>query len=112
MIRQIVREGNHYAVYLDGAFYCTADTYGEALEEIKAYEKGSVMEMITEEMAISFYHDLCGTYNGNANKTCQGIASAEHIAETMQISEERAMEFCNAMIQYGITERQGGAYVI
>lgn len=41
MIRQIVREGNHYAVYLDGAFYCTADTYGEALDEIKAYEKGS-----------------------------------------------------------------------
>ena len=68
--------------------------------------------MITREMAISFYHDLCGIYNGNANKTCQGIASAEHIAETMQISENHARELCNAMIQYEITERQGGAYVI
>ena len=68
--------------------------------------------MITKEMAQEFYRDLCGTYNGDANKTCQGIAGILHIAETMNISEEVAREFCHAMVQYGITERQGGGYVI
>lgn len=68
--------------------------------------------MITKEMATEFYRDLCGVYNGNANKTCQGIANAAHIAETMNISPNMVDEFCAAMVQYGITERQGGGYVI
>ena len=67
---------------------------------------------ITKAQATEFYHDLCGTYNGNANKTCQGVASINHIAETMEITKEKATEFCNAMIKYGITERQGGRIVI
>lgn len=67
---------------------------------------------ITKGQATEFYRDLCGTYNGNANKTCQGIASIAHIAESMNMPESKANEFCNAMIQYGITERQGGRIVI
>ena len=68
--------------------------------------------MITKEMANEFYRDLCGVYNGNKNKTCQGIASPEHIAEAMNVSLGMVDEFCIAMVQYGITERQGGGYVI
>ena len=68
--------------------------------------------MITKSAAKEFYRDLCGTYNGNANKTCQGIASAEHIADTMQIPLGLAKEMCYAMVKHGITEMQGGAYVI
>ena len=68
--------------------------------------------MITKEMAQEFYRDLCGTYNGDVNKTCQGIANTEHIAETMNITEETATEFCHAIVMYRITERQGGGYVI
>lgn len=68
--------------------------------------------MITKKQAHEFYRDLCGTYNGNPDKTCQGIASAEHIAETMNISPNMVDEFCIAMVKYGITERQGGGYVI
>ena len=68
--------------------------------------------MITKEIAQEFYRDLCGTYNGDANKTCQGIANTEHIAETMNISPNMVDEFCHAMVMYGITERQGGGYVI
>lgn len=68
--------------------------------------------MITKEMASTFYHDLCATYNGNANKTCQGIASAEHIADMMNMTTDMATEFCHSMLKYGITERQGGGYVI
>lgn len=68
--------------------------------------------MITKEQAQEFYHKLCETYNGNPDKTCQGIASAEHIADMMNISEEIASRLCHAMVKYGITERQGGGYVI
>lgn len=67
---------------------------------------------ITRKQAQGFYADICGTYNGNANKTGQGIASVSHIAEAMGITESKASEFCNAMISYGITERQGGKIVI
>lgn len=68
--------------------------------------------MIAREQAQEFYHNLCKVYNGNPDKTCQGIASAEHIADMMNISEETATEFCHAMLKYNITERQGGGYVI
>lgn len=68
--------------------------------------------MKTIKAAREFYRDLCGVYNGNANKTCQGIASVEHIAEAMGVSVSETQEFCDAMVYYGITERQGGGYVI
>ena len=68
--------------------------------------------MISKSVATEFYRDLCGTYNGDANKTCQGIASEEHIADTMCIPLGLAKEMCVAMIHYGITEKQGNCYVI
>lgn len=68
--------------------------------------------MKTIKAAREFYRDLCGVYNGNANKTCQGIASVEHIAEAMGVSVSETQELCDAMVHYGITERQGGGYVI
>lgn len=67
---------------------------------------------VTKTQAKEFYRDLCGTYNGSTNKICQGIASTQHIAETMNISPNMVDDFCTAMVKYGITERQGGGYVI
>lgn len=32
---QIVHENGRYAVYICGAFYCNADTYEEAVNELK-----------------------------------------------------------------------------
>lgn len=32
---KIIHERGHYAVYMDGKFYCTADTYAEAAREIE-----------------------------------------------------------------------------
>lgn len=32
---EIVREQDHYKVYIDGEFYCTADTVSEAAHEIE-----------------------------------------------------------------------------
>lgn len=68
--------------------------------------------MITKEMAKEFYRDLCGTVYGNANATCGGIMSEELIADHMKISVDRAREFLWACANYGITERQGGAWVV
>ena len=75
-------------------------------------DKGIKSTKITKKQAQEFYRDLCGTYNGNSNKNCQGVASIDHIAETMQIDTWKATLFCDALIQYGITERQDGKIVI
>ena len=37
---EIVQEGGHYVVYINGKFYCTADTAVEAAVEIAKYESG------------------------------------------------------------------------
>lgn len=63
-------------------------------------------------MAKEFYRDLCGTVYGDCNKNSQGIMSAEHIADLMGESLERTEDFLWACARYGITERQGGAWVV
>ena len=35
MIVRIVRDRDHYVVYINGKFYCTADTYREAVQEVE-----------------------------------------------------------------------------
>jgi hypothetical protein len=67
---------------------------------------------ITESQATEFYRDLCGTVYGNANKNSQGVMSVGLIADHMRISIEKANAFCDAMIEYGITERQNGMIVV
>lgn len=34
MSYQIVQKNGHYEVYINGKFYCSADTFKEALDEI------------------------------------------------------------------------------
>lgn len=68
--------------------------------------------MITKAQAKEFYRDLCGTVYGDPNKTCGGIMSERLIAEHMGIGEEKATQFLWACAEYGITERQGGAWVV
>ena len=33
----IVRDREHYVVYIDGVFFCTADKVSEAAEEVESY---------------------------------------------------------------------------
>lgn len=68
--------------------------------------------MVTKKQAQEFYYRLCEAYNGDGNKTYQGIVGIPHIADMMNIPTETATEFCHAMVEYNITERQGGGYVI
>ena len=67
---------------------------------------------ITESQAKEFYRDLCGTVYGDSSKNGQGIMNIPMIAQHMEISNDKAEEFCNAMIKYGITERQNGMIVV
>ena len=67
---------------------------------------------ITKQQAENFYKYLCGTVYGNPNKNSQGIMNIPMIAQHMEISTEQAEEYCNAMIKYGVTERQSGMIVV
>ena len=67
---------------------------------------------ITKEQAKEFYRDLCGTIYGDVNKNSQGIMPVCLIADHMKISMDKAKEFCNAMVKYGITERNNGMIVV
>lgn len=68
---------------------------------------------MTEAKAKAFWRDLMGTLWGDPDtKSTRGIMSAELIADHMGIDSETASEFLFACIRYGITERQGGGYVV
>lgn len=68
--------------------------------------------IITKNQAAEFYRDLCGTVYGDCRESGGGIMSAELIAEHMRIATETAEKFLWACAKYGITERQGGAWVV
>ena len=36
---EIKRVGEHYELYIDGRFYCSTDTIGEAVKEMEAYDE-------------------------------------------------------------------------
>lgn len=39
MTYKIKPDRGHFLVYIDGKFYCSADTMSEAIKEIKKYNK-------------------------------------------------------------------------
>ena len=47
MAYKIVQVRDHYEVYINGQFYCSADTWSEAETEIKTYQnQGDVVSEI------------------------------------------------------------------
>ena len=80
--------------------------------DIENYLDNAHLPKISAGKAKEFYEILCFIYNRNRNCTGQGIATAEHIAENLQIDLDTTRELCDAMVYHGITERQGGGYVI
>lgn len=79
---------------------------------IGRFNKEHFVDFVSESQAKEFYRDLCSTVYGDCNKNSQGIMSAEMIADYMKISIERANDFLWACARYGITERQGGAWIV
>lgn len=39
---EIIDVRGHYEIYINGNFYCSVDTYTEAIREIENYEKEAV----------------------------------------------------------------------
>lgn len=68
-----------------------------------------VRNLITESKAQEFYRDLLGTIHSTGNI---GIMSEHLIADHMEMSVERARDMLWACVKYGITERQGGGFVV
>ncbi len=68
----------------------------------------------TEEFyrARHFYRRLCRKVNGDPDKQAQGIMGEELIAEHMDMPVEKVKELLRACANYGITERQGGGWVV
>lgn len=91
---------------------CRGCVYFDACGDVDRTEPCKGKYEITERNAEEFYRDLCGTVYGDSSKVCQGVMSIDLIADHMKISIEKANMFCNAMIQYGITEHQGGKIVV
>ena len=71
------------------------------------------MERITEQQARAFWRDLMGTLWGDPDtKATHGIMSAELVADHMNISTEKANAFMWKTVEIGLSDRQGGAFVV
>lgn len=97
---------------LDGDYYVEVWLTKETSTRIGYFKKEHFVNFVSEQQAKEFYRDLCGTVYGDCNKNSQGIMSVEMIADHMKMSVERANDFLWACARYGITERQGGAWVV
>lgn len=102
-------EGDTYSVWhgneciIGGAYDPSDDDY--------IYEYLS--KDITDTKAEGFWKDLIGTLWGNPEtKTTHGIMSSGLIADHMGISYHTAECFLRACRRIGVTERQGGAWVV
>ena len=67
--------------------------------------------MIARADAARFYEELCRRTNGNGNVS-RGVMPVWLIADHMGITEKRAVDFLLVCARYGITEKQGGCWVV
>lgn len=90
-----------------------SSNFREYVNNCMTYNNGT-LEEITKEKATAFWHDLMGTLWGNPDtKETHGIMSADFIADTyLDITEGKANAFLWACVEYGLTDRQGGGFVI
>ena len=68
---------------------------------------------VTENQTREFWRDLMGTLWGDPNtKVTHGIMSSALIADHMRISAEKANAFMWKAVELGLSDRQGGAFVV
>lgn len=67
----------------------------------------------TNEQARGFWADLMGTvYQGNWKGQTSGIMSVEHIADLLYTTTDVVEPLLCKCCQLGLTERQGGGWVV
>lgn len=69
-------------------------------------------ELKPKKLCQDFYKKLCEIVYGNTNISCQGIMSAALVADHMKMTESEAEIWLRSCVLYGITEKQGGLYVV
>lgn len=68
---------------------------------------------INEKQAREFWRDLMGTlWHDPETKATHGIMGSGLIADHMNISVEKANAFMWKCVEFGITDRQGGGFVV
>ena len=68
-----------------------------------------IINKIDEHKAKEFYRNLLGTIHSTGNI---GIMSEYLVADHMDMSVERARDMLWACVKFGITDRQGGGFVV
>ena len=92
------------------------ETSKQANEWVKAREgiftrfRFYIDNLITKEMARSFYEDCVGTINHGVRN--RWSLDEDDIASKMGIDVDKATDYLWACAKYKITERQGGGWVI
>lgn len=67
----------------------------------------------TKEQVRRFWRDLMGTLYSNPNrKYSSGIMSVDMISERLRCPVSVAEDWLRKCAQYGLTERQGGGWVV
>lgn len=67
---------------------------------------------IMEYRTRGFYLNLCRRVYGSPDIKCQGIMNSALIAEHMHITPTEVDVYMEAAVCFGITERQGGMWVV
>lgn len=68
---------------------------------------------ITKAQATGFWKDLMGTCNYDPDtKATHGIMGPGLVGEKLGIPKEKAEEYLWACVAYGLSDRQGGAFVV
>lgn len=67
---------------------------------------------IMESRTRGFYLNLCRRVYGSPDIKCQGIMNSALIAEHMHITPTEVDVYMEAAVCFGITERQGGMWVV
>lgn len=68
---------------------------------------------ITKGQASEFMRDLRGTMYAAFDGTSENrTVSVMTIANVMEMTFQKAYEFCEAMVRYGITQKVCGMYVV
>lgn len=68
---------------------------------------------ITSAMATAFWRDLMGTLWHDPNtKSTHGVMGAELVADYLNTTTEIASNYLWKCVEIGLTDRQGGGFVV
>ena len=86
------------------------DRYAKIMDKYQAVI--ATAREIMESRTRGFYLNLCRRVYGSPDIKCQGIMNSTLIAEHMHITPTEADVYMEAAVNFGITERHGGMWIV